>query len=43
LELRTPDRPELLSDVTRTFRENGLLVTQAEVSTKGDMATGEDI
>ncbi|XP_051229609.1 ACT domain-containing protein ACR8-like [Lolium perenne] len=40
LELRTPDRPELLSDVTRTFRENGLLVTQAEVSTKGDMATG---
>jgi hypothetical protein len=29
----------LLSDVTRTFRENGLLVAQAEVSTKGDMAT----
>uniref|UniRef100_A0ACD5ZRC8 Uncharacterized protein n=1 Tax=Avena sativa TaxID=4498 RepID=A0ACD5ZRC8_AVESA len=39
LELCTPDRLGLLSDVTRTFRENGLLVAQAEVSTKGDMAT----
>uniref|UniRef100_A0A0E0I6P3 ACT domain-containing protein ACR n=1 Tax=Oryza nivara TaxID=4536 RepID=A0A0E0I6P3_ORYNI len=39
LELCTPDRPALLSDVTRTFRENGLLVAQAEVSTKGDMAS----
>ena len=39
LELCTPDRPGLLSDVTRTFRENGLLVAQAEVLTKGDMAT----
>ncbi|KAG8046365.1 hypothetical protein GUJ93_ZPchr0008g11917 [Zizania palustris] len=39
LELCTPDRPGLLSDVTRTFRENGLLVAQAEVSTKGDMAS----
>jgi UTP:GlnB (protein PII) uridylyltransferase len=39
MELRTPDRPGLLSDVTRTFRENGLLVAQAEVSTKGDMAS----
>ncbi|KAK1646705.1 hypothetical protein QYE76_064510 [Lolium multiflorum] len=39
LELCTPDRPGLLSDITRTFRENGLLVAQAEVSTKGDMAT----
>jgi hypothetical protein len=29
----------LLSDVTRIFRENGLLVAQAEVSTKGDMAS----
>ena len=38
LELCTPDRPGLLSDVTRTFRENGLLVAQAEVSTKGDLA-----
>jgi UTP:GlnB (protein PII) uridylyltransferase len=39
MERRTPDRPGLLSDVTRTFRENGLLVAQAEVSTKGDMAS----
>uniref|UniRef100_A0ACD5WTK0 Uncharacterized protein n=1 Tax=Avena sativa TaxID=4498 RepID=A0ACD5WTK0_AVESA len=39
LELCTPDRLGLLSDVTRTLRENGLLVAQAEVSTKGDMAT----
>ena len=39
MELCTPDRPGLLSDVTRTFRENGLLVAQAEVSTKGDIAT----
>lgn len=33
------DRPGLLSEVTRTFRENGLLVTRAEVSTKGAMAS----
>uniref|UniRef100_A0A0D9X3W8 ACT domain-containing protein ACR n=1 Tax=Leersia perrieri TaxID=77586 RepID=A0A0D9X3W8_9ORYZ len=39
LELCTADRPALLSDVTRTFRENGLLVAQAKVSTKGDMAS----
>jgi hypothetical protein len=39
LELCAPDRPGLLSDVTRTFRENGLLVAQAEVSTKGDVAS----
>uniref|UniRef100_A0A0A9B594 ACT domain-containing protein ACR n=1 Tax=Arundo donax TaxID=35708 RepID=A0A0A9B594_ARUDO len=39
LELCTPDRPGLLSDVTRTFRENGLLVAQAEVSTKDDLAS----
>jgi hypothetical protein len=39
LELCTPDRPGLLSEVTRTFRENGLLVVQAEVSTKGDLAS----
>jgi len=39
LELCTPDRPGLLSEVTRTFRENGLLVAQAEVSTKGDLAS----
>lgn len=28
----------LLSDVTRIFRENGLTVTRAEVSTRGDKA-----
>ncbi|RZS03711.1 hypothetical protein BHM03_00033924, partial [Ensete ventricosum] len=39
LELCIEDRPGLLSDVTRTFRENGLLVTRAEASTKGDMAS----
>ncbi|CAL9071401.1 unnamed protein product [Musa textilis] len=39
LELCIEDKPGLLSEVTRTFRENSLLVTRAEVSTKGDMAT----
>lgn len=38
LELCTADRRGLLSDVTRTFRENGLSVTRAEVSTSADMA-----
>ncbi|KAF6135719.1 hypothetical protein GIB67_021335 [Kingdonia uniflora] len=38
LELYTQDRQGLLSDVTRTFRENGLNVTRAEISTTGDMA-----
>ncbi|XP_072970433.1 ACT domain-containing protein ACR8-like [Typha angustifolia] len=38
LELCTLDRPGLLSEVTRIFRENGLLVMRAEVSTKGEMA-----
>ncbi|XP_068634940.1 ACT domain-containing protein ACR8-like [Aristolochia californica] len=38
LELCTADRRGLLADVTRTFRENGLSVTQAEVSTRGDTA-----
>ncbi|KAG8063034.1 hypothetical protein GUJ93_ZPchr0003g16688 [Zizania palustris] len=38
LELSTGDRVGLLSDVTRIFRENGLMVTRAEVSTKGDKA-----
>ncbi|XP_078447974.1 ACT domain-containing protein ACR8-like [Wolffia australiana] len=38
LELCAVDRRGLLSEVTRTFRENGLSVTQAEVSTKGGMA-----
>ncbi|KAL8161434.1 hypothetical protein V2J09_012923 [Rumex salicifolius] len=34
LELCTTDRVGLLSDVTRIFRENGLTVTQAEVTTR---------
>ncbi|KAI3884730.1 hypothetical protein MKW92_039500 [Papaver armeniacum] len=38
LELCTADRQGLLSDVTRTFRENGLNVARAEISTKDDMA-----
>ncbi|KAK4747448.1 hypothetical protein SAY87_014034 [Trapa incisa] len=33
LELCTADRQGLLADVTRTFRENGLSVTRAEIST----------
>ncbi|KAJ1692973.1 hypothetical protein LUZ63_009671 [Rhynchospora breviuscula] len=38
LEFCTLDRSGLISDVTRTFRENGLLVARAVVSTKDDMA-----
>ncbi|KZV44080.1 hypothetical protein F511_10751 [Dorcoceras hygrometricum] len=38
LELCSEDRVGLLSDVTRIFRENGLSVTQAEVTTKGSQA-----
>ncbi|KAE8710834.1 ACT domain-containing protein ACR5 [Hibiscus syriacus] len=38
LELCTSDRQGLLADVTRTFRENGLNVTRAEISTMMDMA-----
>eukprot|EP01018_Ginkgo_biloba_P017038 Gb_28885 [translate_table: standard] len=38
LELCSSDRVGLLSDVTRIFRENGLSVTRAEVSTRGDKA-----
>lgn len=38
LELSTGDRVGLLSEVTRIFRENGLTVTRAEVSTKGNKA-----
>ncbi|XVF52723.1 hypothetical protein PTKIN_Ptkin05aG0041200 [Pterospermum kingtungense] len=38
LELCTPDRQGLLADVTRTFRENGLNVTRAEISTARDVA-----
>ncbi|KAL9246780.1 hypothetical protein vseg_020273 [Gypsophila vaccaria] len=38
LELYMQDRPCLLADVTRTFRENGLNIETAEISTTGDMA-----
>lgn len=36
LELCTADRVGLLAEVTRTFRENGLNVTRAEISTTMD-------
>lgn len=42
LELRAPDRPGLLADVTRTFRENGLSVTRADVTTTAD-STAENV
>ncbi|EHA8587637.1 ACT domain-containing protein ACR6 [Cocos nucifera] len=38
LELRTGDRFGLLSDITRIFRENGLCITRAEISTQGSKA-----
>ncbi|KAI3687477.1 hypothetical protein L1987_81174 [Smallanthus sonchifolius] len=38
LELFKPDKPGLLAEVTRTFRENAMNVTQAEISTKMGMA-----
>ncbi|KAH9613330.1 hypothetical protein KSS87_019817 [Heliosperma pusillum] len=38
LEFYAEDRPCLLADVNRTFRENGLNVVRAEISTTGDMA-----
>ncbi|XP_076916829.1 ACT domain-containing protein ACR8-like [Bidens hawaiensis] len=38
LELYKPDKPGLLAQVTRTFRENTMNVTQAEISTKMGMA-----
>ena len=38
LELCCEDRAGLLSDVTRIFRENGLAVARAEVSTRGSQA-----
>lgn len=38
LELCGEDRLGLLSDVTRIFRENGLSVTRAEVTTRGSKA-----
>jgi len=38
LELCGEDRVGLLSDVTRIFRENGLSVNRAEVTTRGSQA-----
>ncbi|XP_020253526.1 ACT domain-containing protein ACR6-like isoform X2 [Asparagus officinalis] len=38
LELRTEDRVGLLSDITRIFRENGLSIRRAEISTKNGKA-----
>ncbi|KAK3038505.1 hypothetical protein RJ639_029803 [Escallonia herrerae] len=38
LELCAADRPGLLAEVTRTFRENGLNVTRTEISTTSDTA-----
>lgn len=34
LELSTDDRFGLLSDITRVFRENGLCIKRAEITTK---------
>uniref|UniRef100_A0A7N0V828 ACT domain-containing protein ACR n=1 Tax=Kalanchoe fedtschenkoi TaxID=63787 RepID=A0A7N0V828_KALFE len=39
LELCTDDRHGLLADVTRTFRENGLNLTRAEISTTAENAS----
>ncbi|KAK4752743.1 hypothetical protein SAY87_021541 [Trapa incisa] len=38
LELYTDDRVGLLSDITRLFRENGLCIKRAEISTRGGKA-----
>jgi formyltetrahydrofolate hydrolase len=38
LELSTEDRQGLLAEVMRTFRENGLNVTRADIATTGDLA-----
>lgn len=38
LEICTGDRVGLLTDVTRKFREYGMSVTKADVSTQGNMA-----
>ncbi|XP_021713631.1 ACT domain-containing protein ACR6-like [Chenopodium quinoa] len=38
LELRTEDRVGLLSEITRIFRENGLTIQRAEISTKSGKA-----
>ncbi|KAK2409558.1 ACT domain-containing protein ACR8 [Trifolium repens] len=38
LELSTEDRQGLLAEVMRTFRENGLNVTRADIATTGELA-----
>jgi UTP:GlnB (protein PII) uridylyltransferase len=38
VELRMNDRVGLLSDITRIFRENGLSVAHADVTTQDDQA-----
>lgn len=40
LDITANDRLGLLADVTRVFREYGLSVSRAEISTRGDKATG---
>ncbi|OAY82110.1 ACT domain-containing protein ACR1 [Ananas comosus] len=40
LDVRAVDRPGLLSDVTRVFRENGLSLARAECATRGERAVG---
>lgn len=40
VDLRTPNRKGLLSDVTRVFRENGLSISRAEIGTQGEKAVG---
>lgn len=39
LELFADDRVGLLSDITRMFRENGLCIKKAEISTIGGKAS----
>lgn len=40
LEVSTQNRPGLLSDVTRVFRENGLSIMRADVGIRGERAIG---
>lgn len=40
LDVRTRNRSNLLSDMTRVFRENGLSVARIKISTHGENASG---
>lgn len=40
LEISTPNRMGLLSDITRVLRENGLSISRVEVGTRGERAVG---